>query len=76
LIVGVHAAEVVPVLVISTTKQRLVVDHTAAVVNGRQVVSDRTQMSKLDILFHNALTSGPVLTIQLTTYRYKHTVSK
>ena len=71
LVVGVLTSKVIPVLVIAATEQCVVTDETAAVVNRRQVIADRTHVSELDILLHYTLTTSSVL-VQLTTGRCKY----
>ena len=68
LVVGLDASEVVPVLMVATAQHCDIADRTAAVVNGRQVVTDRTDVSELDILLHYTLTTSTIL-VQLTTRR-------
>jgi len=53
---------------VSTAEQCVVADRAAAVVNGRQVVADRTHVRELDILLDHALTTAAIL-VQLTTGR-------
>ena len=68
LVVGVHTAEVVPVLVVAAAEQRVVGHWAAAVVDGRQVVADRADVRELDILLDHALTTRSVR-LQPTTQR-------
>ena len=71
MIVGVHATEVIPVLMVAAAEHRVIADETAAVVNGRQVVADRTDVCELDILLDHTLTTGSILA-QLTARRCKY----
>lgn len=63
-VILVSAPEVVPVLMISTAEETIIV-LTAAEVNGRQVVVDGAKVAKVDVLLDHTFATARQL-IQLT----------
>lgn len=63
-VILVSAPEVVPVLMISTAEQTIIM-LTTTEVNGRKVVVDGAQVAEVDILLDQTLTTARQL-IQLT----------
>lgn len=61
-VISVHAPEMVPVLVVATAQQTVVRQRAAAVVNGRQVIADGTQVCVLDVGLADALTRPSIVT--------------
>src|SRR6218665_310015 len=61
-VIFVSASEVVPVLVVSTAEQTIIV-LTAAEVDGRKVVVDGAQVTEVNVLFGHTITTPSIIII-------------